>query len=283
LHGIKTNYGIIGLNGNATRRNCNDNRDESKFTDSIASWFLNSGRSAGVVTTTRITHATPAGIYAHSTERDWENNAQISVDFCDHTQIDDIAEQLLFGNVGSKLKVVLGGGSKNFINSTEMMHEKCGERTDGKNLINDWLNVKSTRKFVKNRAELLALNNDVDQLFGLFHSDHLPYNMEVTANNLQDEIPLLSTMTNKAIDILSKDDNGYFMLVEGGRIDHAHHDSFSKYALEETNEFHKTIQSVVDRVNLNETLIVVTADHGHGFTISGYAVSFELIQGTEKN
>ena len=99
----------------------------------------------------------------------------------------------------------MGGGSKNFIPTSQKLHDQFGTRTDRKNLINEWLSKgnKNKRKFVQNRSELLAVDSKkIDKLLGIFHSDHLPYNLE---------------MTMKAIEMLTNDVNGYFLLVEGGR------------------------------------------------------------------
>lgn len=273
LHGVKNNDGVIGLNGFARRSNCDDSKNVSLKTDSIAKWAQDKMMSTGVVTTTRITHATPAGFYANIAERNWENNADVIRASCDHHEVDDIAEQLVHGETGSKFKVILGGGSWNFINSTESEHGVSGRRTDGRNLINEWSMEKNGRKFVRTRTELMNLNGDnEDEIFGLFSSDHLPYHLDVEDQNLA-EIPSLEEMTLKAIEILRKNENGYILLVEGGRIDHAHHDTQSKKALDETIEFSKAIQSAVDVVDLEDTLVIVSADHSHVFTYSGYAVN----------
>lgn len=275
LHGVKTNYGMIGLNAKAQRTSCNDTNNEALQTSSIASWFLDDDRSAGIVTTTRITDATPAAVYASISERDWEGNQQVTDSGCDHTNIYDLAEQLVRGSVGSRLKVILGGGSKNFINSTEKLHGSNGLRTDGKNLIKDWLNLKSKRTFVGNREELMHVNPDkVKQLLGLFHADHMPYHLETVQKNQQSLYPTLAEMAVKAVEILSEDDDGYFLLVEGGRIDHGHHANQAKFAIDEVLEFSKAIQAVLEKVDLDETLLIATADHSHVMTVAGYSVSF---------
>lgn len=80
-------------------------------------------------------------------------------------------------------------------------------------------------------------------------------------------------MTAKALEILKKNENGFVLLVEGGRIDHAHHDTRARLALEETVEFDKVVQFIKNNTDEKETLIVVTSDHGHVFTVGGYAVS----------
>jgi alkaline phosphatase len=85
--------------------------------------------------------------------------------------------------------------------------------------------------------------------------------------------PSLLEMTSKALEILKKNDKGFVLLVEGGRIDHAHHETRAQLALHETAEFDKTIEFVSNKTNDEETLMVVTADHSHVFTVGGYPVS----------
>lgn len=118
----------------------------------------------------------------------------------------------------------LGGGSRHFVNSNYTEHGEAGLRRDGKNLINEWLDAKPTRTFVRNREDLMSVDpKNVDQLMGLFSSSHLPYNLETIRDNNEDVVPTLTDMTVKAIDILEENPEGYFLFVEGGRIDHAHH------------------------------------------------------------
>lgn len=262
----------IGLNAKATRKNCLDTMDLEKRTESIASWAMNAKKDAGIVTTTRVTHASPAGVYAHISYRHWENDVGIKDDKCDPDYVDDVAEQLVHGDVGKNLRVVLGCGSRHFLNSTLYEHGLRGYRSDGKDLIDEWKAMKPTRKYVNNREDLMNIDPSVDQVLGLFDDSHCTYNLNVQRDGLQDVKPSLKDMTEKAIDILSQNENGFFLFVEGGRIDHGHHETRAKYALDETVEFSKAIEAALKKVNTNETLIVVTADHGHVMTIAGYAV-----------
>lgn len=80
-------------------------------------------------------------------------------------------------------------------------------------------------------------------------------------------------MTMKAIEILSTNPEGFFLFVEGGLIDYALHSGWAHVALEETLEFSRSIQLATDVIGFNETLYVVTADHAHTITLSGYPVS----------
>jgi alkaline phosphatase len=77
-------------------------------------------------------------------------------------------------------------------------------------------------------------------------------------------------MTAKALDVLQRAPRGYFLMVEGGRIDHGHHAGNAYRALDETIELSDAVQVALDRTSPADTLVVVTADHGHTLTLSGY-------------
>lgn len=133
--------GTIGVTGKVSRSECMAANDKSRHTESIAKWAIDAGKSVGVVTTARVTHATPAGLYAHSAERYWECNADVTRSKCDDTVVDDIAEQLVHGDIGLQLKVIFGGGrSKFYDQNTNNPQKHKGQRTDGKDLIQEWLN-----------------------------------------------------------------------------------------------------------------------------------------------
>jgi len=95
---------MVGINAGVTRLNCSAQSDEENFTESIARWAQKSCKATGIVTTTRITHASPAGAYAHSVERYWENDFEMGLDECDSNEHDDIAAQLVHGETGKNLK-----------------------------------------------------------------------------------------------------------------------------------------------------------------------------------
>lgn len=274
LTGVKANDATIGLNAQALRTNCLDGNIDTKKTESIASWAMKAGKDAGFVTTTRVTHASPTGVYGNIADRDWEYDGAVEKDGCDSTVVDDIAEQLVYNEISKKLKVMMGGGSRNFVPETEEANGVKGYRTDGKNLIEEWKSLNENGTFISTNANLTNIDpTKVKRLLGIFSSDHISYNLDIQRDGLQDLMPSLTNMTLKAIDILSQNDEGYFLFVEGGRIDHGHHKNYARYAVDETVEFSNAIEAAVAKVNLEETLIVVTADHGHVMTLSGYAVS----------
>jgi alkaline phosphatase len=227
------------------------------------------GKSVGFVTTTRVTHATPAGVYARTPERDWESDRYLPPGDQEHG-CRDIAYQLLHA-AGGGLDVAMGGGREDFYGA-----EGGGERRDPKaDLVHDWLQGGDRRRYVTATAQLDALKPS-DQVLGLFANSHMTYSAEKTSASTE---PTLAEMATTAIRLLDDDPDGYFLLVEGGRIDHGHHDGKPGYALLETQEFAKAIQAVLDRVDLDETLILVTADHSHTFTFGGYATRGNPILG----
>jgi alkaline phosphatase len=82
--------------------------------------------------------------------------------------------------------------------------------------------------------------------------------------------PSLVEMTIKAIDMLSKDEDGYVLMVEAGRIDHAHHAGNAYRALQDTVALSDAVKATMAKVNQEDTLVIVTADHSHVFTMAGY-------------
>ncbi|XP_059618644.1 membrane-bound alkaline phosphatase-like [Phlebotomus argentipes] len=270
--GVKANYGTIGLDAGVSRYDCAGQADESHHTTGIGQWSLDSCKGVGVVTTTRITHASPAGLFAHVADRYWENDAEVADDECDPETTHDIAEQLVRGKVGSKLKVILGGGRTEFIDRGVTDEEgNAGLREDGQNLIEEWESERSkagTAKYVWRKSDLAALDvNGTDYLLGLFEGGHMKYHLDA----LEDpEEPTLSDMVESAIRMLQKEEAGFFLFVEGGKIDVAHHEAWTRRALDETIEFSAAVQLARDMTSEEDTLIVVSADHGHTLTYAGY-------------
>ena len=231
------------------------------------------GLSTGVISTARLTHATPAANYAHSMERGFEDDADVNL-LKNPGACVDIARQLIefSENVeGSNgLEVAMGGGRRNFLPETARDPEigEAGFRLDGRNLPDLWQGLNPNNRYVWNNQQFDAIDPETtSQLLGLFEPSHMQYELDRNPGPMGE--PSLSAMTEKAIDILSKNDDGYYLLVEGGRIDHAHHDTNPKRALMDAVEFSNAVRAAVEKVDLSETLIIVTADHSHVFTIAG--------------
>lgn len=202
-------------------------------------------------------------------------------DKCDPKLIDDIAEQLIHSSVGQNLNVIMGGGRKNLLDKSITDEEGVkGERNDGQNFIEMWKEMQTQKKrnyaYVWNNTALNAIPyNKTDYLMGLFESDHCHYNLDIIEKELKEE-PTLTEMVEAAIKVLRNNNQGFFLFVEGGRIDTAHHDAYVQYALEETSEMARAVQAAIELTNEEDTLVVVSADHGHTLMYNGYAVSFDI-------
>lgn len=232
-------------------------------------WAQAAGKATGIVTTTRITHASPAGTYAHIANRDWESDADM-LKFPEAANCSDIAKQLIRQAPGKNFNVIYGGGRKKFISDKIIDEEGLrGERVDELDLIDEWLTAKDSPNayFIHNREGLRSLNHSyTEHVLGLFESDHLQYHLNASSDQ-----PTLKEMTVSAIEIMKKNPNGFVLFVEGGRIDHGHHENLARHALEETVEFSEAIHAATEITDEHDTLMVVTADHSHTMTLSGYS------------
>jgi alkaline phosphatase len=227
------------------------------------------GLATGVVTTTRVTHATPAANYAHTPYRDWENDAQLPRG----ATLPDIAAQLVEQQkTGRGIDVVLGGGRENLLPNTVADPEYPalrGHRRDGRNLIDEWLAAQPGSRYVWNKAQFDAVDPaQVQHLIGLFEPSHMHYDVDRPGDAAGE--PTLAEMTTKAIQVLAKNRRGYYLMVEGGRIDHAHHAGNAYRALTDTIAFSDAIRVAASLTDAKDTLILVTADHSHVFTMAGY-------------
>ena len=97
---------------------------------------------------------------------------------------------------------------------------------------------------------------------GLLNFDHMDFEIDRVKKNPIEE-PSIKEMTEKAIELLSTNPNGYFLLVEGGKIDLAHHVSNARRAIDDFVAFDEAIGRAQEIVSLNDTLFIVTADHSH--------------------
>ena len=267
--GVKTKAGLIAVNQNVIRGDYLTVSGNELTT--ILEIAENSGMSTGVVTTTRVTHATPAATYAHSPERNWEDDHDLPADAL-AADFPDIARQLIEFPYGDGLEVVLGGGRRSFLPRTMSDPEypaKTGERDDGRYLTEEWQDKNPLSDYVWNKTQFNAIDPyRTEHLLGLFEPGHMNYEHDRGGDAAGE--PSLSEMTSKAIDILSKNQKGFFLMVEGGRIDHASHAGNAFRALTEAIEFSNAVKTAIEKINREETLIIVTADHSHVFTMAGY-------------
>jgi alkaline phosphatase len=280
--GQKTRIGVLGVKASVARDDCAAALENTLPT--LAELAEQAGMATGIVSTARITHATPAGTYAHSPNRNWESSTS-TPDEAEAAGCTDIARQLVEMPHGDGLDVILGGGRREFLPSQTKDPEypfQQGMRDDGRNLIEEWLAGAPGRQFAWHgdaMAEWARGSKPVDgQLMGLFEPSHMKFDADRSRDPGKE--PSLQEMTALAIKQLSANDQGYFLLVEAGRIDHAHHLSNAYRALADTVALSEAVQWVVDNVNLEQTLIIVTADHSHTMTMSGYPRRGNPILGT---
>ncbi|XP_012551340.1 alkaline phosphatase [Bombyx mori] len=286
LCGVKARYETLGLDAGGRFNNC-ASTIHSKV-PSLVDWAHEAGKSSGIVTTARVTHATPAALYAHAPSRYWEDDSRVPPTV--RKDCKDIALQLVENEPGRNINVIMGGGRRHFLPTitTDPEHpNREGRRLDGRNLAEDWAREKKRRRlraqYIHSKEQLAKLDpRTVDYLLGLFEYSHMEFNAERgalvdaeegsgTSTTVKADDPSLADMTRAALSILLKNDKGFFLLIEGGRIDHAHHYNNPYRALDETLELETALLAALERVNPAETLIVVTADHGHVMTFGGQA------------
>ncbi|XP_017122791.1 alkaline phosphatase [Drosophila elegans] len=271
LGGVKANYGTIGVSAAVQFKDCAAQSQPEHQVASIAAWAQRQGMATGLVTTTSVTHASPAGVYAHLANRNWENDAEVASDNGDPNLCPDAASQLINSPVGQKLNVVMGGGRENFLpRGTTDASGSPGRRLDGRNLIEEWKGQHTnSAHYVESRAELLQLSNQTSRVLGLFAPYHMAYHLDANAA----EQPTLEEMVQVAMQILERQSagRGYFLFVEGGRIDHGHHDTLALRAIDETAEFDKAVRFARSHTSTDDTLIVVSSDHSHTMSLAGYS------------
>ncbi|UJR10749.1 hypothetical protein I4U23_014937 [Adineta vaga] len=271
LCGVKAQSGTIGVDGRTTRGNCTSSKGSN--VTSILDWAQQAGKKVGIITTTRITHATPAAAYAHVADRDWEgyDSKYFGANETQQGCI-DIAYQLVSRKPA--IDLIFGGGRRSFypntVNDIENYNNK-GVRTDNRSLIDElW---KGEYIWNKNQLNKIVLGTP-KPLLGLFEDNHLLFESDRKQN--QSDEPTLSELTKFAIEhFLTMSKDGFFLLIEGGKIDHGHHLTKARYALDEFVEFDNAIgqakQTLKEKGVLDDTLMVVTADHSHVFTFGGYS------------
>ena len=267
--GIKTNDGAVSVDQTIVRIEPDMDVTADKSVRTILEQAERRGLSTGVVSTARITHATPAVNYAHISNRDWEDDSKLP----EGATVKDIALQLIEFPYGDGLEVVLGGGRAHFLPNTAADPEypsQNGFRADGRDLTEEWTASYPGSAFAWDQAGFDGADAaTTDHLLGLFEPSHMKYEADRVAFDGAGE-PSLAEMTAKAIEILSKNPNGFYLMVEAGRIDHAHHAGNAYRALTDTIAMSDAVAVAKQLTNDKDTLIVTTADHSHVFTIAGY-------------
>jgi alkaline phosphatase len=265
--GVKTRAGVLSIGQGAARKDCKG----ALAAPMLTLWELasSSGMATGAVTTARVTHATPAATFTHSPERNWEKDADMPPE-AHAAGCVDIARQLVDTPYAQGFDVLMGGGRKNFMPVSQRDPEyddKVGERLDGRDLIAEWQQRHPGATFAWNKQQFDAAPSD-KPLLALFEPDHMQFEHDRARDPAGE--PSLAEMTRAAIARLSRNPNGYVLLVEGGRIDHAHHYGNAYRALTDTVAMSDAVRAADQATSSEDTLILVTADHAHTLTFAGY-------------
>ncbi len=194
-----------------------------------------SGKGTGLVTSTTVTHATPAGFSANVPNRGQEA---------------DIAEQYL----EREFDIILGGGRNQFYPD---------RRNDGQDLVGKF--AEKEYAVARTREELDATPLRQRKILGLFSNGHLPYELDrMNSDSLKRDVPSLAELTSRALRALSRNENGFIMQVEGGRVDHAAHANDIGGLIFDQIAFDEALGVALEFQEANpETLIILTTDHGN--------------------
>lgn len=273
MTGVKTRAGLISMGPEQNRGDCKGSQQHHQQT--LFEWGHLQGFNTGIVTTARLTHATPAATYAHSPERYWEG------DFTRYPNAywygcDSIAKQLVHTAFPAGLDLALGGGASNL----ERYYADFEQQFPQGRLLT---NRQDLEGLVVNSSESDHEQKAISSpILGVFSSSHLAYESDRSKKQKAKQ-PTLLQMTKKSIQYFQNRPNGYLLVIEGARIDHAHHKGNAARALAETSSLANAVKLADDMTADEDTLIIVTADHSHTFTMAGYPKRGNPILGVSKN
>jgi alkaline phosphatase len=262
--GIKTNKGVVGKDA------------KGKNVKTLVEAAEAGGMATGIITTTRLTHATPAAFATHNVSRNNEN--EIAEDYLD-----------------SEVDFLAGGGIRHFIpqsmkieNGDAIGQTIKSKRKDEKNLI-DIFSKSGYQTFIGMEGAKAFKTNDFSKsakVLALFTYTHMPY--EIERINSYSTVPSLAEITKAGIEVLKKDEDGFFMMVEAGRIDHAAHANDPTGVIYDTIAFDEAIKVAYDfyQQHPQDTLIVVVGDHetggmGLGMDSKGYNLDMSQLLATK--
>ena len=264
MTGVKTRAGLISMGPEQNRGDCKGSQQHHQQT--LLEWGHKQGFDTGIVSTARLTHATPAATYAHSPERYWEG---------DYTRYpnaywygcDSIAKQLIHSAFPLGLDLALGGGSSLL-----------------EGYYSDFKQQFPQGRLLTNRQQLQALTLEPpsEPILGVFANDHLAFELTRSKKQMAKQ-PTLVQMTESSIQYFQRRATGYLLIIEGARIDHAHHKGNAARALAETAALADAVKLADEMTADDDTLIIVTADHSHTFTMAGYPKRGNPILGISKN
>ena len=254
--GVKQRFNLINLGEDAIHDDCStvEGNELTLFSEIVS----DAGKSVGIVSTARITHATPAAVYAKTANRNWEDSVPE-----DCTAQVDIAQQLLNAMEAGTIDFAMGGGGRYFLPEGVELGGLTGRRADGLNLVERATGLGA--QFATDQASFEALDLAADSpILALYENSHMMYEAD------RADEPSLAEMTKAAIEYLSQNENGYYLEVEAGRVDHANHAGNAYRTLTDGVAFAEAAAMADELTNDEDTLIIVTADHEHAIAFNGY-------------
>jgi len=293
--GVKTSGYTMGFDNTVGYMEL-DTVENATRPSTILDWAQDVGMKTGFVTTTRMSHATPAALYSKTASRFWEcendilddiEDGNVEEDDVDFYKPDDITKQLVESEAGKKIDVMLGGGRASWLPRTDEDTRwdynsddwNC-TRFDQRNLIDEWLGNHTDGVYVETREQLMNLTMEEASVLGIFTNSYVTWDHEVNETNNK---PRLEDMAVQAVRFLQKkaeaEDTGFFIMIEAGRIDQGHHNGQATTALSETVALDRAVEAVMNITDTGNTLVLVTADHSHTMTIGGYNSRFHDITG----
>ena len=258
LAGVKTKAGVVGLDESVERGDC-AGVEAGKVTP-ITAMMSEAGKSTAIISTARLTHATPAAGYANVADRNFEDDTGLP----EGCTVPDIASQLISAMGTGMVDIAMGGGRRHFIPADLTDEEgKTGNRGDGRNLIEEAKALGA--QYAYDDASFAALDmSDDSPVLGLFESSHMLYE----ADRINE--PSLADMVEAAITAMQDNENGFFLEVEAGRVDHANHAGNFYRAATDGVAFAEAVAKVREMTSEEDTLLIVTADHEHAIAFNGY-------------
>jgi len=275
ITGYKTREGMLSVNHLTPRNACDARVVAAHAVPSLLEMAAARGKATGIVSTARLTHATPGATYAHTAARDWESDAEVAAACPGHaTPVKDIARQLIAAPpaVRHNLKVALGGGRSMFMPRGVADPEyaaRTGRRLDGRDLTAEWVQTRGPgARYIWNRAGFDALDvRHTGPVLGLFEPSHMQYEADRPTDPAGE--PSLAEMTRKAIEVLSRSDkgrrHGFFLFVEGSKVDWAAHANDPSGVVSDLGAYDEAVKVALDFARADgQTLVISTSDHGNG-------------------
>jgi len=258
LAGVKTKAGVVGVDESVVRGDCS--QVEAGKVTPLSRIMSEAGKSVGIVSTARLTHATPAAGYAHSADRNFEDDS----DLPEGCEVPDIATQLLDAMTEGFVDIAMGGGRRHFLPAETVDDEgSSGRRTDGRDLVAEAQEAGARYAFDSDSFAAIDLAAE-GPILGLFESSHMQYEFD-RANE-----PSLAEMVEASIKAMEGNEEGFFLEVEAGRVDHANHGGNLHRAVTDGVAFAEAVAKARELTDESDTLIVVTADHEHAIAFNGY-------------